>query len=172
MLAIRSKLMHVALVLLLAFIPIVVLVNPSHLYILLGAILFTTSVSVVHAYWPSLRVALTMTVDDLNMVDYLTMGIILIFLFTSVREGYITYNQIFNPIPFSRAPNFFLPLAFTRYGAIVSAYMALAARHFFFGPPFMNYIPGWPRAVISLIAGVCLGITLIYFYVPPTVLTP
>jgi len=169
MLAIKSKLLHVALVLLLAFIPVVLLVNPAYLYILLGSVLFTTSVSVVHAYWPPLRLALTMTVDELSMVDYLTMGIILIFAFTSVREGYITYNQIFNPIPFSRPPSFFVPLAFTRYGAIVSAYMALAARHFFLGPRFMNNIPGWPRAVLSAVLGILLGTFLIYMYVPPMV---
>lgn len=167
MLAMKSKLLHVALVLLLAFIPVVILVNPSYLYILLGSVLFTTSVSVVHAYWPPLRLALNMSVNELSMVDYLTMGIILIFAFTSVREGYITYYQIFNPFPISRPDTYYVPLAFTRYGAIVSAYMALAARHFFLGPHFMNHIPGWPRAILSLLVGVVMGLVLMYMYVPP-----
>lgn len=164
MLAIKSKLLHVALVLLLAFIPVVLLIDATHLYILLGAVLFTTSVSVVHAYWPSLKIALDLSVDDLNMVDYLTMGIMLIFMFTSVREGYITYNQVFNPLSVTRPSDYFVPLAFARYGAIVAAYMALAARHFFLGPRFLNKLPGWPRAVISLMIGVVAGSALVYIY--------
>jgi len=164
MLAIKSKLLHVALVLLLAFIPAVAFINATHLYILLGAVLFTTSVSVVHAYWPPLRVALDVSVHELNMVDYLTMGIVLIFTFTSIREGYITYNQVFNPLPITRTADYFVPLAFARYGAIVAAYMALAARHFFLGPSFLNKVPGWPRAVLSLAIGVVAGSTLIYLY--------
>lgn len=164
MLAIKSKLLHVALVLLLAFVPVVWLIHPTHLYILLGAVLFTTSVSVVHAYWPPLRLALDLSVEDLTMVDYLTMGIILIFMFTSIREGYITYNQVFNPLPVTRNADYFIPLAFARYGAIVAAYMALAARHFFLGPRFLHHVPGWPRAVISCAVGVILGTVLIYLY--------
>lgn len=164
MLAIKSKLLHVALVLLLAFIPVVLLINPTNLYILLGAVLFTTSVSVVHAYWPPLRLALDLSVEDLNMVDYLTMGIVLIFTFTSIREGYITYNQVFNPLPITRSADYFVPLAFARYGAIVAAYMALAARQFFLGPRFMHNVPGWPRAVISCVVGIVAGSVLIYLY--------
>lgn len=172
MLAIKSKLLHVALVLLLAFIPAILFVSPVHLYILLGAVLFTTSVSVVHAYWPPLRVALDQSVDQLNMVDYLTMGIVLIFAFTSIREGYTTYTQVFNPLPITRTADYFVPLAFTRYGAIVSAYMALAARQFFLRPRFMYNVPGWPRAVISLVCGVIVGAVLLLFYVPPDIELP
>src|SRR6478736_3457341 len=161
MLAIKSKLLHVAVLMLLAFFPLVFLFNPTQLYIVLGSVLFATSVSVVHAYWPPLKLALDQSIEELNFVDYLTMGIVLIFAFTSVREGYVTYAQVFNPLAVVRPDEFYIPLAFTRYGAIVSAYMALAARHFFMGPRFMQRVPGWPRAVLSLMVGAILGVGLI-----------
>src|SRR6478736_1658328 len=164
MLAIKSKLLHVAVLMLLAFFPLVFLFNPTQLYIVLGSVLFATSVSVVHAYWPPLKLALDQSIEELNFVDYLTMGIVLIFAFTSVREGYVTYAQVFNPLPLTRTADYFVPLAFRRYGAIVSAYMALAARHFFLGPRFMYNVPGWPRAVISLAIGIVFGSVLCYIY--------
>lgn len=158
----KSKLLHVALVMLIAFFPVALVFDPTQLYVLLGGILFATSISVVHAYWPPLKIALRQSITNLNFVDYLTMGIVLIFAFTGVREGYVTYNQVFNPLNITRPTDFYMPLAFTRYGGIVAAYMALAARHFLMGPRFLNRVPGWPRAVISTTLGVVLGSVLVY----------
>lgn len=160
--ATKSKLLHVAVALLVIFFPITYLFNATQLYILLGAILFTVSVSVVHAYWPPLKIALNQSVSNLTFVDYLTMGIVLIFAFTSIREGYVTYMQVFHPLRVTRSEDFYVPLAFSRYGAIVAAYMALAARHFLMGPRFLNRVPGWPRAVISVLTGSVLGTILLY----------
>lgn len=147
---------------LVAFFPFVFLFDVSKLYVMLGAVLFTVSISVIHAYWPPLVIALRQSITQLNFVDYLTMGIVLIFAFTAMREGYVTYTQIFDPMPTPRPDDFYIPLAFTRYGATVAAYMALAARHFLMGPRFMYRVPGWPRAVLSMASGVALGIILIY----------
>ncbi|QIG66909.1 hypothetical protein EVB41_078 [Rhizobium phage RHph_TM3_14A] len=164
----KSKLFHAALTMLVVFIPLVFLVDAAKLYVLLGAILFTVSVSVVHAYWPPLKLALRQSITSMNFVDYLTMGIVLIFAFTAVREAYVTYTQVFNPTPVSRTDDFYIPLAFSRYGSIVGAYMALAARHFLMGPRFMYRVPGWPRAVISIAVGIIAGSMLIWLSPPVT----
>lgn len=162
MLAMRSKLLHVALIMLAVFFPVVFVIDAEKLYILLGAMLVTVSVSVVHAYWPPLKIALDQSIGKLNFVDYLTMGIVLIFAFTGVREAYVTYSQMFNPAAISRSSEFYIPLAFSRYGAIVAGYMSLAARHYLMGPRFLYRVPGWPRAVLSMIAGLVLGVGLLF----------
>ena len=160
----KSKLLHVTLALLLVFFPFVFLIDAAKLYVLLGTILCTVSISVVHAYWPPLKIALKQSVTNLNFVDYLTMALVLVFMFNGIREGYVIYNQIFDPLPVSRSDDFYIPLALTRYGIIVAGYMALAARHFLMGPRFLNAVPGWPRAVISVLAGSVIGGVILTFF--------
>lgn len=162
----KSKILHVAIFMLLAFIPLSIFVDPLKLYIFIGAILFTTSVSVVVTYWPAMRLAAIQSFDELDHVDLLTMGIILIFISTGMREVYVTFYREFlaTPIPMEKLNGYYVPLAFARYLAVVAGYMALAACHH---SPTLKF-PGWPRAILSLILGAVIGVALIKFrhYLP------
>lgn len=166
---IRNRLLRMVFALSLLFIPLVLLIRPDHLYILMGAVLCTTSIEVVHAYWPSLRVVLRAPANSMGYPDYLTIGILMVFSFTAFREGYTAYAQVFAPLSVGRSMEFYLPLAIARYGSIIAAYMSLAARHFFFGPRLLNNIYGWPRAILSMVVGLVIGLVLVLVYVPPPI---
>lgn len=157
----KSKALHVVLVLLLSFVPLAISFNPIDLYVYIGSVLFAASVAVVHAYWPALKVTLNQPTHELELVDYLALGIVMVFLFTSFREAYITiYRELY---PVVKRPNeYYLPLAFARYGAVIAAFMALIARSATDEHGRYGWIPGWPRSIIALLVGSAIGLTLIY----------
>jgi hypothetical protein len=162
MLLLQSKLLHVALWLLAAFIPLAVFFGPVNLYIFVGSLLFTTSIAVVIVYWPALMLAFDLTVEEIRLVDILTMSIVITFFTIAVREGYVTLWREFFPLPGAGRPDeFYLPLAFTRYTALSGGLLALAAMNTERGNSFMYNLPGWPRAVLAVAVGSIMGAVLI-----------
>lgn len=158
----RSKVFHAAGIMLAAFVPLAVLVPSDHLYLMIGSVAFTTSIAVVQAYLPALRGAISQSIADLDETDVLTMAIVLAFTSVVFREAYVTFFRTFYPMGEAGRPSdYFLPLAFFRYMAVVAALMAVATQPGNLGPMFLQKIPGWPRAVVSLISGLILGVVLV-----------
>jgi hypothetical protein len=154
----RSKLLHVASVLFAGFIPLAIFVGPADLFVFIGSVSFTMSITVVHAYWPALKLAVKQSINELDFVDLLTAGITLIFFSTALREAYATFYREFFIVAPQRADDYYLPLAFSRFVAVAAGYMALAAYES--NPRTdskVNRIPGWPRALLALTAGCLLG---------------
>lgn len=148
--AVRSKVLHVAMVLLLLFIPITYLVPSYALYKILGVTSVVTSSAVVYSYWPTLKYSVSQTIRELDRTDVLSMAIILIFASIAFREGYVMALQAFYPLGDSREAGYYLPPAFVRYSFIISALLALTSRN-------RSSLPGWPYAIISLGLGIVLG---------------
>lgn len=161
--ALKSKVLHAAVFLQLAFFPVVAMTDPISLYVMVGAISFVSSVSVVHAYWPALRHSVSRSISDLDKADILSMAIILAFFSIAARELYSTFyvGLVRTEDTASVSDDYFLPLAFFRYTAVVAALMALSSRNDVIGPPIMRRVPGWPRALVSLGIGVIVGIILL-----------
>lgn len=162
MLLLKSKLLHVAIMLLVAFIPLSMFFGPVNLYLFVGSLLVTVSIAVVFAYWPLLRLAFDLTVEDIKLVDILTLAIVITFFAVGVREAYVTLWREFFPLPGGgRPPEFYLPLAFTQYAAVAGGLLALAALNVEKGTTIMYNLPGWPRAVLAMAAGSVIGGILI-----------
>lgn len=161
--ALKSKVFHAAIVLLLAFFPVLASVNTIDLYVIIGSVSVVTSISVVHAYWPALRYSVSRSIKDLDKADILSMAIILAFFSIAARELYSTfYVGLVRVAETSNVgDDFYLPLAFFRYIAVVAALMALSSRNDIIGPSYMRRVPGWPRALVSLLIGVIIGFVFI-----------
>lgn len=158
----ESKLLHVAVWLLVAFIPIALFFGPVNLYLFLGSLLFTTSVAVVIVYWPVLMLSFELTINKVTLTDILTMSIVITYLTIGAREGYVTVYREFFPLPGSGRPDeFYLPLAFLRYTALAAGLLALAAMNREKGETLLYRLPGWPRAVLAVATGSVLGAILI-----------
>lgn len=160
----KSKVFHASLALLAAFVPLAIAVKPTDLYLLIGSVAFTTSIAVVHAYFPALRATVSRSIGDLDRGDILTMAILLAFVSIFLREAYVTFYRGMMPLPIGRPEDYFLPLAFFRYIAVVAALMAVATQPGNLGPLYLYKIPGWPRAVISLLSGIVLGFVLVWVH--------
>lgn len=156
--AFKSKMLHVVAVLLLAFVPLAISFNPVDLYVFIGSVLFAVSVAVVHAYWPSFMLAVNQTMHDMEPVDWLTLAIVAGFLFIGAREAYITFYREFFPAGVGRPDDYYLPLAFVRYGAICAGFAALAAIS------KKHRLPGWPRAITAMTLGAALGLVLVQMH--------
>jgi len=159
--AYKSKVVHIATNLTALFIPLSIFVPPLELYILIGSVLFTCSFAVVWAYWPSLKTAIKSSVRQLTKVDVLTMGIVLIFLATGLREAYVTIWRVAFPLYVTRADEYFIPLAFCRYLALVAALLCLCSRKVTKKPGVLGHIPGWPYTISSVGLGIAIAVTLI-----------
>lgn len=160
----KSKVLHGFIVSFMAFIPLALLFHPASLYVFLGSILFTTSIAVVIAYWDAFQLAIYKSIDIYRPVDYLTSAIILIFFFTGCREAYVTFYREFFPQGLGRSDDYYLPLAFVRYGAIMAGYAALAARSYIPTHSTFRQMVGWPRAILSLVLGSAIGFFLVWMH--------
>lgn len=156
--AFKSKMLHVVAVLLLAFVPLAISFNPVDLYVFIGSVLFAVSIAVVHAYWPSLMLAAKLSIYDMEPVDWLTFAIVAGFLFIGAREAYVTFYREFFPVGVGRSDDYYLPLAFVRYGAICAGFAALAAIS------KKHRLPGWPRAITAMALGASLGLVLVHVH--------
>lgn len=158
---IKSRVVATALILLACFVPLSLLMDNGVLYVVVGSILFTTSLAVLHAYWPSLKVAVSYSVKELSYADLLTMGIVLIFVSTSFREMYVTFYRIIYVSGLVREDEYFTTLSFFRYVGAIGAILVLEARRFRFRSSVFGRMPGWPYVVISVSAGIIIAIALL-----------
>lgn len=158
---VKSKVVIAALVLLACFLPLSLLISNGVLYVVVGSILFTTSLAVLHAYWPSLKLAISYSIEKLTYVDLLTMGIVLIFVSTSFREMYVTFYRVIYVSGLVREDEYFTTLSFFRYVGIIGAVLVLEARRFRFGHSALSRMPGWPYVVISVSAGLIISVALL-----------
>lgn len=159
---VKSRVIHVALLLLLLFVPMAVVLDPLALYLITGSVLMVTSVAAVFAYWPVIFYSLRAHVNDIDKTEILTFGIILLFAGTAFREGYITFWREFYPLSVTRNEEFYYPLAFIRYTCIIAAVMALCARDMVFEFTHPGRIPGWPTAILSTALGLAIGFGMVY----------
>lgn len=159
----KSKVLHAAVATLLFFLPLAAFLHPVDLYVLMGAVSVVTSLAAVHAYWPALRFSVSRSISDLDKTDVLSMSIILVFLSIAARETYVTFHMTVLPLTIGRPDEYFVPLSFFRYAAITAAVMALTARDDIIGPRYLRRVPGWPRAILSLFAGVMVGIIVLKY---------
>ena len=163
--AFKSKVMHISLVLLTAFFPLAFLVEPFDLYIMIGTMAFALCIAVVHAYWITIRTAVSGSIHELNKTDAMAMALILVFTFSAVREIYITSGMMFDPLPIGRPDEYYLPLAFFRYGGgVIAPALALYARDKVATHGLMGRrIPGWPRIILPLVVGLAIGIFIVWW---------
>lgn len=160
----RSKVLYLTLLFPLSFLP-ALFMNPITVYLFVGSILFTTSIAVMVAYWPSYLYALTTSEAKVDYVDVLSMGIMIVFGAMACREGYVTiYREFFPPPVWNRSANYYLPLSFFRFMAVWGALLHLSARKAMLGPSMMRRVPGWPSAIFSIGAGVLIAIYLLSRY--------
>lgn len=157
---VRSKVINVALLMLASFIPLALFMNLAHLYVVVGSILFTTSIAVLIAYWPALRIAINYSVDELSYVDLATLAIVLMFVSTSFREMYVTFYRVVYVEGLGRDDEYFMALSFFRYVGALGAFLFLAARKVQSGNSILDRI-GWPHAVLAVIAGVIISVALV-----------
>lgn len=158
---VKSKVVTVAIALLASFIPLALLTDDGVLYVVVGAVLFTTSLAVVHAYWPALKVAINYSVEKLKYVDLLTMAIVLGFVGIAFREMYVTGYRVLYVQGLGRDDEYFVVLSFFRYTAIIAAVFALLAQKVETGRSIMDRIPGWPHVILSVGAGLILAVALV-----------
>lgn len=157
----NSKVIHLALALLLLYIPFALFLSPMQLYLLSGSVLLSTSLTAIYAYWPVVRYTLKSDVSRIDKTEVLTMGIILLFLAVASREAYITFWREVFPVAPVRPEDYYYPLSFIRYMAAVAAVLTLCARRMVLGPPPLRKIPGWPATVLSVFAGLLIGTLMI-----------
>lgn len=157
----NSKVMHLAMVLLLLYIPFAVFLTPTQLYLLSGSVLLSTSLTAIYAYWPVVRYTMRTDVGRMDKTEVLTMGIILLFLAVASREAYITFWREVFPVSNPRPEDYYYPLSFIRYMGAVAAVLTLCARRMVFGPSVLNKIPGWPATVLSVFIGLVVGTLMI-----------
>lgn len=162
-LVLRWRVFQLAIFLILAFIPIALITPPTQLYFLMGSILLTTSVTAVWQYLPVVRTALHVRVKNVDRVEVLTFGILLLFAGTAFREAYITFWREFIPLGDRRPDQYFYPLAFVRYLCIVASILALCARDMITTPLDRSRMPGWPAAILSVVVGALVGTFMIYW---------
>lgn len=158
----NSRVVYIAIILLLLFVPMAMVLDPLVLYLLTGSVLMVTSTVAVFMYWPVIHYALMAQVGDVDKTDILTFGIILLFAGTAFREGYITFWRELFPLFQLRPVEYFYPLSFIRYTCIVASIMALCARDMVFEHKYPGRLPGWPTAILSVVAGIAMGFTMIY----------
>lgn len=157
-----SRVMYLAAILLLAFFPIAYFIPATPLYLVLGSILFTTSTAAVWQYWPVIKVALKVRFKNIDRVEFLSFGIILLFAGTAFREAYITFWREFIPLGDRRPDAYFYPLSFIRYTCILASVFTLCARDIITTPIDTRKTPGWPVAILSVFIGFWIGTLLIY----------
>lgn len=161
--ALRSKVLHLAAIIMAAFLPLTIFVPSDTLYLFTGCILLTSTIAFIHAYWPALQISIKMTVNELGKVDILTLALFIVFSAVGFREGYIQLSREFWPVDigYGRAPEYYIFLSFMQYCTTIAALLALSARNSRLGPAFMENVPGWPRGVFAVLAGLVVGS---YFY--------
>lgn len=157
----NSKVIHLAMALLLLYIPFALLLSPTQLYLLSGSVLLSTSLTAIYAYWPVVRYTMKSDVSKIDKTEVLTMGIILLFLAVASREAYITFWREVFPISNPRPEDYYYPLSFIRYMSAVAAVLTLCARRMVFGPSKLHRVPGWPASVLSVFAGLIIGTLMI-----------
>jgi len=135
--------------------------DPPTFYVYVGSTLFFTSLAVLHAYWPSAKVTLKRPNDQLSYIDSLTMGIMLIFAAIACQAGYVTFWNVIVPVQQLRPDVFYSPLTFFRCVALIAALLHLSARRVVIGPRPLNYIPGWPRAMIAVLLGIAVAFFIV-----------
>lgn len=163
-LVLQSKVIHLAVALLAFFVPLVLLLEPLTLYMYTGSVLFSTSIAAVLAYWPVVRYTMHTRTHKIDRTDVLSIGIVLLFTATAFREVYVTFWREFFPLRATRLDEYFYPLSFVRYIAIVAAIMSLCARRITYGPHAFRRIPGWPAAIMSVSLGIAIGTAMVIYF--------
>lgn len=155
----RSKVLHLSVAMLLAFVPLALLVPVDILYLYTGCILITTTMVFVHSYWPAMRMSLRTTATEMDDVDILTLALFVVFVANGVHEAYTTFVREILPLMpgHGRSTTYFIFPSFLQYAALVSGLLAVAARNTRPTSGFLQHVPGWPRGVTAVVTGVGLA---------------
>lgn len=160
-LLLKSKVLHLAIALLALFVPLMLVFTPLQLYLLIGSVLLCTSVTVIYAYLPVIRYTLRTNIRHIDKTEVLTIGILLLFTATALREFYVTFWREIFPLAAQRHEDYFYPLSFFRYVGVVASILALCARRMVLGPAQLRKVPGWPAAILSVGIGLAIGAVMI-----------
>jgi hypothetical protein len=147
---IKNRILYVVFGVLWLYVPMAHFIKQDDLYMIMGGLTVAAALSTVHAYSPALYLAMTMKQNDVEYVDFLTLGIVGIWLSVAARIGYLTYIRYINgPLPYD---TYFF--TFTQYVIFVCALLHLSARRV-----VRNQVPqsSVPRIIWTLSFGLAIG---------------
>lgn len=153
---VKSRMFGTALMVWASFFPLMMLLDNRSLFTMVGSMTFTVSTAVIIAYWPAMRDAIRHGPDNLDFVDFLTLGIMCTWFATSARFALITGYRWWTEAP--RADLEIWPIAFLQFVNLTGGILHLSARRV-----IKNNIPrsSWPTILMSIGTGIALGAILI-----------
>lgn len=150
---VKSHIFLFAVLALLGYVPLAMMIPQDDFYILMGTLTACAALMTAHAFLPALIVALRMPRNEIDYVDFLTIGTVGVWIAIFMRIGYLTYvRYMYGPLSYD---TFFL--TFTQYIIFVSALCYLSARRV-----VRNHVPqsSAPRIYWTLGVGLALGTVL------------
>lgn len=150
---VKSHIFLFAFLVLLAYVPLAYFIPQDDFYILMGSLTACAALMTAHAFWPALVTAMKMPRNEVDYVDFLTIGTVGVWIAIFMRIGYLTY------VRYRYGPLFYdtLFLTFTQYVIFVSSICYLSARRV-----VRNHVPqsSAPRIYWTLGVGLALGAAL------------
>lgn len=155
----RGKVFYSALFIWSLFFPAMYLLSKTDLFNLIGTLVFTTSVAVLHAYWPAMRITLFRPRIELEYVDLLTLGIMCTWFALAANMAFAVFLYNYYGGQPSELPSYFV--GFLRYVTFTGGILHLSARRV-----LRNSVPttSLPRIVASVSIGLAFGIVLSILY--------
>lgn len=146
-----SRVFHTALFVWALYIPVAFILDRADTFALSGALLFTASLTVLHAYFPAMIIALRHGRQDFDYVDFLTLGIMCSWFAVTGRIMYILLLRHTVEIPAELSSYWF---AFFQYVNFTGALLHLSARRV-----IKNHAPktSVPRVAFAVVTGLILG---------------
>lgn len=132
------------------FIPVLLFMPMKDAFSVMSGVLFTTAGSVLHAYWPALGYAFRSSRKRLDYVDFLTLGILCVWLGVISRSTLLFIHG-----------HQFLPL---RWELIMVQYVLFAGGLFHLAACRIvredQETANWGRMAVAVASGVILGVIL------------